>query len=122
MEIHEHTDTNTLLIEKYHQNGIVINQQQYGNIAICHQGIIPLPSGSFTHNIDEHIFQAALDIPPELLIIGTGLQRIALPPKIEVILHQRGMGVDIMNTAAACRTFNLLQSEGRVVYAWLWLA
>lgn len=121
MEINEHLCAEATIIEQYSPNGIVILNQQYGNIAILNNQIIELNSGRLPENIDESVFQAALLSAPELLIVGTGLQRVALPPKVAVALYQKGIGVDVMNTAAACRTFNLLQSEGRNVAAWLWL-
>lgn len=121
MEINEHLCAEATIIEQYSPNGIVILNRQYGNIAILNNQIIELNSGRLPENINESVFQAALLSAPELLIVGTGLQRVALPPKVAVALYQKGIGVDVMNTAAACRTFNLLQSEGRNVAAWLWL-
>jgi len=50
---------------------------------------------------------------PELVIIGTG-SRLTFPPvEIYAELIKLGVGVEIMDTGAACRTFNVLTSEGR---------
>ncbi len=67
---------------------------------------------------DEHIEQI-LSFDPELIIIGTGDKLVF--PKIEVYsaIIKRGIGVDFMDTHAACRTYNILMSEGRGVVAGL---
>ena len=57
---------------------------------------------------------------PELILIGTGKTQQFLHPKINAALAARGIGIEYMNTAAACRTLLMLQSEGRRVWAWLW--
>ena len=63
---------------------------------------------------DEHIEQI-LSFDPELIIIGTGGKLVF--PKVEVYsaIIKRGIGVDFMDTHAACRTYNILMSEGRGV-------
>ena len=50
---------------------------------------------------------------PPLLIMGLGKAPQGLLPELQVELHQRGVSMEIMSTAAACRTWNVLLSEGR---------
>ena len=57
---------------------------------------------------------------PEIILIGTGKTQQFLHPKLNAALAARGIGIEYMNTAAACRTLLMLQSEGRRVWAWLW--
>ena len=56
---------------------------------------------------------------PELIIIGTGEKLVF--PDIETYsgIIKQGIGVDFMDTRAACRTYNILMSEGRNVVAGL---
>lgn len=56
---------------------------------------------------------------PEILLIGTG-EKVHLlgTPFLAHALHQ-GVGLEVMDTAAACRTFNILAGEGRRVVAGL---
>lgn len=62
-------------------------------------------------------FQALLDYAPEVVILGTG-QRVTFPPADALqAFYQRNIGVEIMDTGAACRTFNVLASENRKVIA-----
>lgn len=53
----------------------------------------------------------------EILLLGTGLRMMALDPKLRAELRAAGVGVDVMDTGAACRTFNVLLSEERRVAA-----
>lgn len=57
---------------------------------------------------------------PEIILIGTGKTQQFLHPKLNAVLAAQGIGIEYMNTAAACRTLLMLQSEGRRVWAWLW--
>jgi len=58
-----------------------------------------------------------LDTHPDVILLGTG--RKAIFPKHEVIqaCYEAGAGIEIMNSAAACRTYNVLASEQRNVTA-----
>lgn len=61
--------------------------------------------------------QPLLELTPELVLIGTG--ETLKFPAIEhyACLLQQNIGVEIMDSAAACRTYNILISEGRKVAA-----
>lgn len=64
----------------------------------------------------EH-FQRLAELEPELVLLGTG-ERLAFPPtEITLPLIERGIGLEVMDTAAACRTYNLLVGDGRGVMA-----
>lgn len=67
-------------------------------------------------------FQAALHANPrpEVVLVGTGVKQVFLHPRISAGLLAAGIGVEIMSTAAACRTYMILHGEGRPVWAWLW--
>lgn len=60
---------------------------------------------------------ALLAHQPEVLILGTGQQQHFPEPSILKPFIQQNIGVEIMNTSAACRTFNILVGEGRHVVA-----
>ncbi|WP_041441214.1 Mth938-like domain-containing protein [Thioalkalivibrio sulfidiphilus] len=68
-------------------------------------------------DLDLACFQALLDAPPEIVLLGTGA-RLRFPPR-EIILgfRSRGIGFEVMDTGAACRTYNILMAEGRPVAA-----
>ena len=59
---------------------------------------------------------------PELALLGTGA-RLQFPDRRALApLQEAGIGVEVMDTAAACRTFNILLAEGRRVVAALLVA
>ena len=63
-----------------------------------------------------HIDQV-LSFNPELILIGTGKKLTFPAVEVYSAIIQRGIGVDFMDTRAACRTYNILMSEGRDVVA-----
>ena len=52
-----------------------------------------------------------------MLLIGCGARIAPLPKAVRDGLREAGIGADTMDTGAACRTFNILVSEGRRVAA-----
>ena len=49
----------------------------------------------------------------DVLFIGTGTDVAHIPQTLRAALENAGVGVEIMNSPAACRTYNVLLSEGR---------
>ena len=66
--------------------------------------------------------QALAQQDTELIIMGGGDRQQFLPGSWLQPLMERRMGLETMDTAAACRTYNILASEGRKVMAVLLLA
>lgn len=62
-------------------------------------------------------FAAILELRPEVAIIGTGSRQRFPPAALLRPLIDAGVGFEVMNLAAACRTYNILASEGRAVVA-----
>ena len=54
---------------------------------------------------------------PEIVILGTGFRSRRPPRELVFAMARRGIGFETMDTPAACRTFNILKSEGRDVAA-----
>ena len=62
-------------------------------------------------------FSALSTLPVEVVILGTG-RKIEFPdPKITQALMHKGIGLEVMDTPAACRTYNILAGDGRKVAA-----
>ncbi len=51
----------------------------------------------------------------DVLIVGTGAEIAHIPPVLRRDLEGKGLGVEVMNSPAACRTYNVLVGEGRRV-------
>jgi uncharacterized protein len=67
--------------------------------------------------LDESHFARLLQHQPALVIYGSGARLKFAPPALLRALIEAGVGVETMDTAAACRTYNVLASEGRHVVA-----
>ena len=67
--------------------------------------------------LDETHFAYFLTLKPEILLFGTGAQQRFAHPRLYQELIAAGIGVEFMDTAAACRTYNILMAEDRRVVA-----
>lgn len=54
---------------------------------------------------------------PEVVLLGTGARQVFPSREAQVALLRRRIGIEVMDNAAACRTYNLLAGEGRRVVA-----
>lgn len=76
------------------------------------------PVGSVP-DLDPARIQPLLEHDPELVLIGCGDRPHFPSPQIQSLFLKRGIGLECMTLAAACRTFNLLMSENRRAVAGL---
>jgi len=70
-----------------------------------------------TDQLSEQDLEELLAKQPEIVIFGTGWQAQRPPRELVFAMARRGIGFETMDTPAACRTFNILVSEGRDVAA-----
>src|SRR5258706_11414900 len=67
--------------------------------------------------LTEADFAALAALKPEVALLGTG-KRLRFPhPRLTRALTEAGIGLEVMDTPAVCRTFNILAAEGRKVAA-----
>ena len=62
-------------------------------------------------------YAALLERRPEIVLVGTGATQHFLHPRLTHALAAAHVGVEVMDTRAACRTYNILVAEGRNVTA-----
>jgi uncharacterized protein len=67
--------------------------------------------------LTEADFAALGELKPEVVLLGTGASLRFPHPRLTRALTDAGIGVEVMDTPAACRTFNILAAEGRRVVA-----
>lgn len=118
----DHNEAN-YKISGYDNSSIGINGIAY------HQSLIlsPLKLISDCDPSDYSLLEVAhLDqfykLDPEVILLGSGDIQIFPPPEILKRLAQEKVGFEIMDTQAACRTFNILMAEGRNVVAGLFIS
>lgn len=70
--------------------------------------------------LDESHLDALAALGPDLILLGTGIIQMFLPPALQARLWSKGIGCEVMTTAAACRSYNVLVAEGRSVAAALY--
>jgi uncharacterized protein len=66
-------------------------------------------------------FAAVLALAPEIVLLGTGGRQRFPHPRVYRVLSEARVGVEVMDTAAAARTYNIIAAEGRRVVAALLL-
>ena len=62
-------------------------------------------------------FDDLITLAPEILVLGTGPRQSFPDPALYYRVIERQIGIEVMDTAAACRTYNILLGEGRQVVA-----
>lgn len=118
MKLHLTTAENNHLITAYDEGYIEINKQRYTqNLIVMPQTLIQgWQVTSFAALTNEH-FREIADLKPEVVLLGTGAKHLFLHPRHHQHLTDNGIALECMSTAAACRTYNILMSEGRIVAA-----
>ena len=110
MRLNEVVFTNAVPIDGYGPGFFRIGGEAYeGAMAVLPTGV------SRWAGFDEpSVFvEAAKDI--DFLLVGTGAEIAHLPPAFREALEAAGVGVEIMASSQACRTYNVLLGEGRRV-------
>jgi uncharacterized protein len=128
MKLHLTIAENNHLITAYGDDFIEINKVRHMRnlIVMANQLILDWPATDFASLTEAHFAQlldtSQVQSMPEVVLLGTGKTHQFLHPKIYQTLTQNGIPLECMTTAAACRTYNFLMSEGRNVAAALIIA
>ena len=118
MKLHLTTAQNQNLITGYGADFIEINRQRYAqNVLVLAESVFEGWHAGKFEDLAEASFNQILELKPEVVLLGTGEIHRFLHPKIVRNLTENGIPLECMTTAAACRTYNILMSEGRNVAA-----
>ena len=74
------------------------------------------PAASVESLTADHL-AAIVELEPEIVLLGTGAKFRFPDPALLAPLYKANIGVEFMDTPAACRTYNILLGEGRNVVA-----
>jgi uncharacterized protein len=115
-----HPDRNTTLntVTAYGSGWFEINR-------VRHEGaLLLMPEGEVRHwavasfeALTTADFEALVALGAEIVLFGTGTQHRLPHPRLTAALARAGIGVEAMDSYAACRTYNILMGEGRRVLA-----
>ena len=109
-----HSGANT--ITGYGTGYVEINQIPYSHAVLLSSdgAILDWPIQSFD-SLEASHFAQMVDLNPELILIGTGNRQRFPKPELLKALIEAKVGFEIMDSQAACRTYNILVGEGRQV-------
>ena len=89
-----------------------------GNVVVGPDSILEAWTGVAPHALTLEHLEPALALEPTIIVLGTGTERLLPDIELMAAVAARSVGLEIMSTPAACRTFNvLLQEQRRVVAA-----
>ncbi len=110
------------LITGYDKGWVEINKQRYtDSLIVMPSQLIKNWSIANIESIQAEHFEQVANYKPDVVLLGTGSQHKFIHPKLSVALTNLGISLECMSTDAACRTYNILMSEGRNVAACLLL-
>ena len=110
-------DGTTNMIQAYREGTVVVDQQEiHESLIVSADKLLPWAPQQFVELVPEH-FAALAEQEPEMVILGTGARQTFPAPELLRPLLERGIGVEVMDTGAACRTYNIVVAEGRRVIA-----
>lgn len=118
MKLHLDHPGSRNLVTGYGAGYVAINHRRHSaSLVLLPERIVePWGAGSF-EALAERDFAAILPLQPEVLLLGTGARLRFPPPALLRPLIEARIGYEVMDLAAACRTFNILMAEGRQVAA-----
>ncbi|HEX6705518.1 MAG TPA: Mth938-like domain-containing protein [Albitalea sp.] len=108
----------TNAIARHGPEGVVVNGVEHrSSVVVPWKGeVLPWNVSRFEDLRVEH-FQALADLRPELVVFGSGARiRFAKPALLRPLIDAR-IGIETMDSPAACRTYNVLLGEARSVVA-----
>lgn len=112
------------LIRGYSASEIIINDNAYHrSLILAPDRVIPDWAPQSHEALAVTDWEPLLLLQPEVILLGTGTGTgtgLRFPSAAQLLpLIQAGIGYEVMDTAAACRTYNILMGEGRRVVAGL---
>ena len=122
MKLHSDSPSGLNTITGYGAGFIEINKIPYSHpVLVGPSGDIVQWSATSFEALDESHFAQIASQNPELLIFGSGAKQRFPRPELLKALIKAKIGFEVMDSQAACRTYNILVGEGRQVMAALLL-
>ncbi len=118
MKLSEDYNLGTNIIRAYQDGVIEVNNKPYDSSLIISNTLL-IPDWGVKHidEINDTHWQQLIEPAPEVILIGTGNNLQFPHPSSYQTVIQSGIGIEFMDSQAACRTYNILLSEDRFVMA-----
>lgn len=120
MDITPQVPRDAQVIQRYGPGRFTIAGETYqGSVLVTPVSVAAWPAAGTPDQWQETDLQPIDQLAPlpELLLVGSGSAMVFLPNALRAALKARGIGCEVMDTGAACRTYNILLAEGRRVAA-----
>ena len=118
MKLHLNTSTARKIFTAHGEGYVSVSGERFAPpIAVTPEQVLTDWQPQGFDALDESHFACFLALKPEILLLGTGAQQRFAHPRLYRQLTDAGIAVECMNTAAACRTYNILMAEDRKVVA-----
>jgi uncharacterized protein len=114
MKLHTSSTEKYQTVTGYDHTGVEINAQRFDYSVLVMPEVAPRPWNvtRFEDLTAAHFEQIAAD-KPDVVILGTGERQRFVHPRLVASLSNARIGVESMDSHAACRTYNILMGEGR---------
>ncbi len=118
MKLHIPNTAGLNLFTAYGDDYVAVNLEKYQkNLILLPESIIPEWSMANVDSLTEADMKVLLGLGTEIILLGTG-KRLRFPPGALLRpFAPAGIGLEVMDLQAACRTYNILAAEGRKVAA-----
>ena len=117
MKLHLQGPAGLNLITGYGDGAVAVNGTPHASsLILTGTTLAPWPPQTAGDLQAEH-FTAIAALQPEIVVLGTGRRLVFPAPWLTRALVEAGIGCEVMDTPAACRTYNILLGEGRRVAA-----
>ena len=118
MKLHLDPATAKNAITGYGEGYVMVNRQRFERslVVLPDRILTDWPPNRFDELAPEHL-AALAGLDREIILLGTGAQLRFPRPEIIQPLMRSGVGVEVMDVQAACRTYNILVAEERKVAA-----
>lgn len=111
-----------LMIRACDDGQVTIGPQSYQrSLILTPERVIPDWQPRQVTDITEQDFDSILTLQADIILLGTGTRLCFPSARLRAYVLATGTGLEVMDTAAACRTYNILLSESRRVVAALLL-
>ena len=118
MQISEEKNSGRYVITGYGKGFITVNEINYEqNLIVSPQELITDWSIQSPGDLSFSQLKIIVNWKPEIVLIGTGEKQVFPNGKLMYQFMRQGIGCEIMDSAAACRTYNILLGESRNVVA-----
>jgi uncharacterized protein len=116
MKLHLAHNAGLLTFSSHGPGYVSVNGTQHsGSVLVCGKEIVIDWAPAGFDGLDASQFERLANMGAEIVLFGSGNRQRFPDPALLKPLIAKGIGLEVMDTQAACRTYNILVAEGRHV-------